>query len=63
MATEKSFPVKYMVVKSWWPKRYNIIDTSFGGNGKTVRKWIDNLASAHVVCKLLNQFDGYHYGR
>lgn len=54
----EAVPVKYMVVKGF--QYFNIIDTSFEGQGETVCKCKD-LRKAHFICRLLNHNEGYEY--
>lgn len=54
-----TYPVKYMIVEGkLWPYN-NIVDTLKEGN-QIVAKVVDRF-EAHLVCKYLNELEGYKY--
>lgn len=55
-----TYPVKYMILEAvMWPY-YKIIDTSYEGQGKIVAKIVE-LDVAHLICKHVNELEGYRY--
>jgi hypothetical protein len=64
MTNQKSFPVRYMVVSTWYG--YKVVDT-LSPERKTVKKFIGCLRDcavldAHFYALVKNENEGYSYG-
>jgi len=54
-------PVRYMVISGLYGMVYQVIDTSFVGQGRTVAK-SKNIDDAYMVCNALNEVYGHPQG-
>lgn len=59
---QKSFPVRYMVLRDTHSADWIIVDTSFDAPKYLVVTGIQTENRAHSICKLFNETEGYRYG-